>query len=526
MWVVLERCLNKTQLGKDDEDKKQGEKNNQAKNKENKVSTLLGELKKEGVNLPYHLTTIRMVKRIVNAFNLRYELLHKVGVAPFDLFLFELIYYVYPKVYDFLLEMHKKAIASLDASPKKRLLYCPYSLSSIFFSHTNAKGMQYISLHPEGEASSGPYNEASWNAYPIADALKELDFGLKDGYKEAILVGNIVELLDLLWGKDREPALGQINHETYWRRYFYRSLPKEELSKEEFASFLSNIDRSKRKEDLKRWSQEKPIAFMQEVLGYTPMNEDELGAIVYAMLDWNSLSIVDTPFIYAEIDSLIRRAAPKDDWKETKFPKILQDDDVLDSAFNYTVRWLQAYFKEASTLPTTSLREIQGAIFKKLAKKENCRDLYAKYWLKARWEKISNERYGTDWIDEGMRERIKEEGIEQFSKYILSRSQSGEGFLYWLHDIPWNNLTELTEDVKKHSQDEGENSFLRFVERALKEERELASNDALESKTKWRVKLILSPEQWEPKEELDFPLKMGDADGNKYTFISYPPEKK
>lgn len=526
IWIVLEQCLNETRFGREDKDKKQGAEDEQARNKENKVSTLLGELKGKGVNLPYHLTTIRMVKRMVNAFNSRYELLHKVGVAPFDLFIFELIYYVYPSVYDYLLEIHKKAIASLDASPEKRLLYYPYGVCRIFFSHTNAKGMQYISLHPEEGASSDPYNKASWNTYPIVDALKKLDFGLKDGYKEDIVVGNIVELLELLWGKKREPVLGQINHGTYWRRYFYRGLQVGELSSEEFASFLSNIDRSKRKEDLKRWSQEKPIAFMQEVLGYTPMNEDELGAIVYAMLDWNSLSSVDTPFIYAEIDSLIRRAAPKDDWKETKFPKILQDDDVLDFAFNYTVRWLQASFKEASILPTTSLQEIQGAIFKKLAKKENCRDLYAKYWLEARWEKISNARYRTDWIDEGMRERIKEEGIEQFSKYILSRSQSGEGFLYCLHDIPWNNLTELAEDVKKHSQDEGENSFLRFVERALKEERELASNDALESKTKWRVKLILSPEQWEPKEELDFPLKMDDADGNKYTFISYPPEKK
>ena len=541
MWTVLERCLNKTQLGKEYEDKKEGAEDNQAEDKENKVSTLLGELKKEGVNLPYHLTTIRMVKRIVNAFNSRYELLHKVGVAPFDLFIFELIYYVYPSVYDFLLEMHKEALASLNASLVERRPYSTYSLCPIFFSHTNGEGMQYISLHPEGEkpswatpegdknegqASSALSNEASGNTYPVVDALKELYLGLENGYKKDIVVGNIVKLLDLLWGKDRKPALRQINYETYWRRYFYRGLQVGELSQEEFASFLANLDRAERKQCLERWCQEKPIAFIQEVLGYTRMNEDELETIVYAMLDWNSLSSVDTPFNYEEIDLLIRRAAPRDDWKKEEFPKILQDKDVLRATFDYTVGWLQAYFEEAAILPKESLQVIQEAICKKIAEKGNCINLYTRYWLRAGEHTGYGKLWTTPGLDECMRKHIIEEGIEQFSKYILSRSQSGEGFLYWLHDIPWNNLTELAEDVKKHSQDKGKNSFLRFVELALEEEQRLAQEDRLDFNPGWRVKLILSPEQWEPKEEPNFPLRTDDAYGYNYLFISYPSEKK
>nr|WP_314651635.1 P-loop NTPase fold protein [uncultured Porphyromonas sp.] len=541
MWTVLERCLRETQFGKESEEKKQRAKDNQTTNKENKVSTLLGELKKEGVNLPYHLTTIRMVKRIVNAFNSRYELLHKVGVAPFDLFIFELIYYVYPSVYDFLLEMHKEALASLNASLVERRPYSTYSLCPIFFSHTNGEGMQYISLHPEGEkrswatpegdknegqASSALSNEASGNTYPVVDTLKELYLGLENGYKKDIVVGNIVKLLDLLWGKDRKPALRQINYETYWRRYFYRGLQVGELSQEEFASFLANLDRAERKQCLERWCQEKPIAFIQEVLGYTRMNEGELETIVYAMLDWNSLSSVDTPFNYEEIDLLIRRAAPTDDWKKEEFPKILQDKDVLRATFDYTVGWLQAVFNEAAILSTDSLHAIQEAIFKKIAEKENCINLYTRYWLRAGEHKAYGKFWTTPGLDECMRKHIIEEGIEQFSKYILSRTQVHGGSLYRLHDIPWYNLTELAEDVKKHSQDKGKNSFLRFVELALEEEQRLAQEDRLDFDTEWRVKLTLSPEQWKPKEEPNFPLRTDDADGNKYPFISYPPEKK
>ncbi|WP_455250674.1 KAP family P-loop NTPase fold protein [Porphyromonas sp.] len=524
MWTVLERCLNETQFGKENEDKTQGGKDNQTEDKENKVSTLLRELKKEGVNLPYHLTTIRMVKRIVNAFNSRYDLLHKVGVAPFDLFIFELIYYVYPKVYDLLLEMHKKAIASLDASPKEGRTYSTYRLCPIFFSHTNGKGMQYISLHSEGEASSDLYDEASWNTYPVVDALKKLDFGLKDGYKEDIVVGNIVELLELLWGKKRKPALGQINHETYWRRYFYRGLQVGELSQEEFASFLTNPDRSKRKQCLERWSQEKPIAFMQEVLGYTPMNRDEMEPIVYAMFDWNTIQSGGMTFNCVEIDYLIRKAKPTNNWVKREFPKILQDKDVLSATFDYTVRWLQHRFPEAAILPKDSLRKNQEAIFKKLAEKEDCLDLYIKYWLKAQWEVIINAEQRTPWLDGHMRKLIIKYRIDKFSKHILSRSQVEGGFRYWLHDLPWENLTALAKDVRGHSQDEGENSFLRFVELALEEEKKLANNGKLEFKTGWRVKVILTPEQWEPKEEPYFLLRTNSESDGRYPFYSYPPD--
>ena len=541
MWAVLKECLNKTQFGKEDEDKKPGEKDKQATNKENKVSTLLRELMEKGVNLPYHLTTIRMVKRMVNAFSSRYELLHSLGINTRDLFIFELIYYVYPSVYDLLLEKHKEALASLNASPGEYSPSSTNSSSSFFFSHTNAEGMRYISLSPELElpseasrdedkheeqAASDQSNQPPSTIGSIVDTLKELTFGLKDGYKKDIVVENIVELLGLLWGEKRKPALGQLNHETYWGRYFYRGLLKEELSKTVFASFLTNPNRSQREDNLKRWSQEKPIAFMQEVLGYRPKTEEERKTLVWSIFAWNGIPDVSMTFHFVEINRIIEEITPTDNWKETEFREILKLEDILSSTFDYMLRWLSSNWPPSDILSKETQRKVQGEIFEKICTtRKEYPEVYANYWLKVRQAEPYYEKK-MPWADDHMRKLIIEIGIDKFSKHILSRSQVEGGFLYWLHDLPWENLTALAKDVREHSQDEGENSFLRFVEHALKEERELASNDALEFKTKWRVKLILSPEQWEPKEELDFPLKMDDAYGYNYLFISYPSEKK
>ena len=522
MWVVLERCLSETQLGRGNY---------------MLVQQLLDELKEKGVNLPYHLTTIRMVKRMVNAFNSRYELLHKVGVAPFDLFIFELIYYVHPSVYDFLLEMHKKAIASLDASPKKRLLYCPYSLSSIFFSHTNAKGMQYISLDPEGEASSGPYNEASWNAYPIADALKELDFGLKDGYKEAIVVGNIVELLDLLWGKDREPALGQINHETYWRRYFYRSLPKEELSKEEFASFLANIDRSERQQCLERWSQEKPIAFMQEVFGYPSQQQtqwegliqNKMQTIVYAMFDWNTLASKDMTFDSTEIDALIWRVNLPDDRKRALLLDVLRDEQIREAAFDYTRARLrgasdkgsalsiedpiEAQEDKSTLLSRENLVGVQVDIFNSVALGHtSIPDLYILWWLRCGLREGRKSKRAPE-IDKLMRECI-EKDIEGFLQYALSGPRDNT---YELLDIPWKNLTEFDEYLSKYSENPYVANFRDFVSIALKREQEL--------KREAPVIIKIEPEQWVRMRKPNFGSITLYALDEDYPFFFTPPEE-
>ncbi|WP_299320514.1 P-loop NTPase fold protein [uncultured Porphyromonas sp.] len=522
MWAALKRCLNETQLGKGNY---------------MLVQQLLDELKGKGVNLPYHLATIRMVKRMVNAFNSRYELLHEVGVAPFDLFIFELIYYVHPKVYDLLTEMHKKAIARLDASPEKRRPYSTYSLCPIFFSHTNTKGMQYISLHPEGEASSDPYSEASWNPYPVVDALKKLDFGLKDGYKEDIVVENIVELLELLWGKDRKPALGQINHMAYWRRYFYRGLQVGELSQEEFASFLANIDRSERKQCLERWSQEKPIAFMQEVLGYPIQQQmqregliyNKMETIVYAMFDWNTLASKDMAFDRTEIDALIRRVNLSDNLKRALLLEVLRDKQIRKAAFDYTRAWLWGRGHELFTLKTPAPREaakdkstllsredlvrVQVYMFRKEAlRNTSIPDLYMLWWLRCGLRENRDIKRARK-IDQLMRKRI-EKDIEGFLEAALHQTDHNT---YELLDIPWKSLTKFNKYLSRHTDKPYVENFREFLSIALKREQEL--------KQEAPVVIKIEPGQWERMRRPNFGSIRIYALDEDHPFFFTPPEE-
>lgn len=522
MWTVLEQCLSETQFGKGNY---------------MLVQQPLNELKGKGVNLPYHLTTIRMVKRMVNAFNSRYELLHSLGINTRDLFIFELIYYVYPSVYDLLLEMHKKALTRLNVSTEKRRLYSSYSLCPIFFSHTNAKGMRYISLHPEGEASSDSYNEASWNPYPIVDALKKLDFGLKDGYKEDMVVENIVELLDLLWGKEREPVLGQINHETYWRRYFYRGLQVGELSSEEFDSFLANLDRSERRQCLERWSQEKPIAFMQEVLGYSKLQQtqwegliqNKMETIVYAMFDWNTLASKDMAFDRTEIDALIRRVNLSDNLKRALLLELLRDKQIREAAFDYTRAWLWGRGHELFTIKTPAPIEaakdkstllsrvdlvgVQVDIFNSVALGHtSIPDLYMLWWLRCGIREGDRIKRAPE-IDQTMRECI-EKDIEGFLQYALSGPRDNT---YVLLDIPWKNLTEFDEYLSKYSENPYVANFREFLSIALEREQEL--------KQEGPVVIKIEPGQWERMHKPNFDSRTIYALDEDYPFFFTPPEE-
>nr|WP_314594286.1 P-loop NTPase fold protein [uncultured Porphyromonas sp.] len=505
MWTVLEECLSETQFGKKDKDKKQGAEDDQAEDKENKVSTLLRELKKEGVNLPYHLTTIRMVKRMVNAFNSQYELLHEVGVAPFDLFIFELIYYVYPSVYDFLLEMHKEALASLNASPGEYSPSSTNSSSSFFFSHINGEGMQYISLHPEGEkpngmapdgdknegqTSSEPSNEASGNTYPIVDTLKELALGLEDRYKKEILVRRIAELLGLLWSKDRKPALGQINHMAYWRRYFYRSLLKGNLSQEELAAFLREPNQENREKCLKGWDQVMPLAFIEVVLNYVPKSQAEMETIVRSMFDWNALPENGMPFHCSVIDGVIEKGSIPREEKEAMLSRILKDKAAIRPAFEYTVERLHSEGEEATILPEDVVLKIQSRIFEKVVEEASKEEspikwLYATYWLRCGSNNGSRVTRPST-VDECMCAIIRDKGVDGFLGYILTRAGIK---VYFLHDIPWDTLEEFDKFLREQPSTMYIDNFLDFLEIALKQEKERPQEGSIYS---------IEPGEWKP----------------------------
>lgn len=481
MWAVLEESLNKTRLGQEDEDK---------------VSKLLGELKGEEVNLPYHLTTIRMVKRMANAFNSRYELLHKVGVVPFDLFIFELIYYVYPSVYDFLTEMHKSA-------------HQGYS-TPLFYIMNPQKSFQRISLEPGiehlrvdvdnlsavREESSKQQNTKPPKIDPVKSHLEEFDFGLKYQYMKNIVRDRVSALLHLLWGEDQKTSIYRINNKMHWGRYFYRGLQKGTLSQEELASFLGEPDQSKREESLKRWSQEKPLAFIEEILNCVPKDQTERETIVCSMFDWNTLPENEMPFHCSVIDGFIEKGSIPREEKKAMLSRILKDKAAIRPAFEYTVERLHSEGEEATILPEDVVLEIQSMIFEKVVKEASKEEspikwLYATYWLWGGSHRNSRVTRPSK-INECMRAIIRDKGVDDFLGYILTRA---EDKVYFLHDIPWDTLEEFDKFLREQPSTMYIDNFLDFLEIALKQEKERPQEGSIYS---------IEPGEWKPHTDPKF----------------------
>ncbi|WP_455110798.1 P-loop NTPase fold protein [Porphyromonas sp.] len=500
MWTVLERCLNKTQLGQEGGDT---------------TSKLLDKLKGAGVNLPYHLTTIRMVKRMANAFNSRYELLHKVGVVPFDLFIFELIYYVYPSVYDYLVEMHKSEHQG-DSTP-------------LFYTMNPDKSFQRISLEPgfkhisydvdniviDRGAPSKQQNTKSPKIDSAKNYLEELDFGLKDQYMKNIVRHRVSALLRLLWGEGQKTSIYKINNKMHWGRYFYRGLQKGALSQEELASFLGEPDQSKREDSLKGWSQEKPLAFIEEILNCVPKDPTEMEPIVCSMFDWNALPENEMPFHCSVIDGFIEKGSIPREEKEAMLRGILKDKAAIRPAFGYTVERLHSEGEEATILPEDVVLEIQSMIFEKVVKEVSkeespIKSLYATYWLWGGSHRDSRVTRHSK-INECMRAIIRDKGVDDFLGYILTQA---EDKVYFLHDIPWDTLAEFDKFLREQPSTMYIDNFLDFLEIALKQEKERPQKGSI---------YTIDPRVWKPYADPKFAFHIF---GHHYNYLFSDPSEE
>ena len=131
-----------------------------------------------------------MVKRMVNAFRSRYEQLDEIGVDLLDLFIFELIYYVYPNVYDYLVEMYQ--------------------------THTNYTIRETPSIWEtiHNRVFLGP----SWQ-----EILSQNLFERSHCSYSSIDQQQIELLINTLWSDSRKGRAPQINDLPSLGRYFYRS---------------------------------------------------------------------------------------------------------------------------------------------------------------------------------------------------------------------------------------------------------------------------------------------------------------
>ncbi len=166
------------------------------------------------IELGDYLPTLRAVKRICNTFlSVRKTL--EGNVAPFDWFIVELIRVQYPDLFAFLKENHKKALDSCGDT-----LYIGVEMG----------GEEIYRHYPTDKENL----TASERLQKFRTYLYEygVNFQLEDATRAFALMAS-------LWGRHRQVAPRQANHQSYIGRYFYGTLRAIEIDESEFYEHMS-----------------------------------------------------------------------------------------------------------------------------------------------------------------------------------------------------------------------------------------------------------------------------------------------
>ena len=428
MWGALKRCLSETQFGKEDGDT---------------VSTLLRELKKEGVNLPYHLTTIRMVKRMVNAFNSRYELLHSLGVNARDLFIFELIYYVYPSVYDYLKEMYQ--------------------------THTNYTIRETPSIWDT--ANNRVFLRQGWQ-----QILSQNLFERGHCSYSSIDQQQIELLISTLWSGNRKRRAPQINDHPSLGRYFYRSPLALDILEVDFLSFLG-LNR----EDKAAWMDHQTFLPTQE--SFVHLLKDHLDTrledtkeVIWAVLYWNSIKSrrIDGQFYpsykeYLFLGGDIERSESES--RQALLPQLkvaletfFSDASLIPGLWIYIMSWLEQSPRTSAIFTQDELFEKLTLLFKEIARGNNVSVLYS-YWVFLKQVLKPDLHTHFEELTTIMREQAQRDLTSFLSCAVTLCRDNYGGLAYTLLPIPWESRQELQQILEGSEIGEGDmgKRYLNFL---------------------------------------------------------------
>ena len=430
MWVVLERCLSETQFGKKDKDK---------------LSSLLDQLEDKTLNLPYHLTTIRMVKRMVNAFSSRHELLHSLGIDTRDLLIFELIYYVYPSVYDYLKEMYQTTTN-----------YTIRETPSIWDTANNRvflrQGWQQIlsqNLFERGHCS-----------YSSIDQQQ------------------IELLISTLWSGNRKRRAPQINDFPSLGRYFYRSPLAQDILESDFLSFLA-LDR----EGKAAWMYQQTFLPTQE--SFVHLLKDHLDTrlenakeVIWAVLYWNSIKSIriDGQFYppykeYLFLGGDIERSESES--RQALLPQLkvaletfFSDASLIPGLWIYIMSWLEQSPRPSAIFTQDELFEKLALLFKEIARGNNVSVLYS-YWKSLKLVLKPDLHTHIEELTTIMREQAQRD-LSSFLPCAVTQDWDNYGGLaYTLRPIPWESrqeLQQILEDSEIRKEDMGKR-YLNFLKK-------------------------------------------------------------
>lgn len=434
MWTVLKQCLRETQLGKESP---------------GKIQDLIFNLQSKTV-LSYHLTTLRMVKRMVNGFSSRYEQLHKAGVDLLDLFIFELIYYVHPSVYDYLKEMYQTTTN-----------YTIRETPSIWDTANNKvflrEGWQQIlsqNLFERGHCS-----------YSSIDQQQ------------------IELLINTLWSSNRERRAPQINDRPSLGRYFYRNPLAQDILEADLLSFLG-LDR----EDKAAWMYQQTLfssqeSFIHQLKDYRDTGLEGAKEVIWVMLYWNSIQSCywsrefrpprkENLFLGEDIERSESRS------RQALLPQLkvaletfFSDDSLIPGLWIYIMSWLEPNARTSDIFTQDELFEKLALLFKEIAGVNNVSVLYS-YWSFLKDDLAPDLHTHIDEMTRIMREQAQRDLTSFLSCVVTQCRDTYGGPAYTLRPIPWESRQELQQILEGSEIGEGDmgKRYLNFLKKLGEQE--------------------------------------------------------
>lgn len=429
MWTVLERCLNKTQLGQESP---------------GRIRDLISDLQSDTV-LSYHLTTLRMVKRMVNGFSSRYEQLHKAGVDLLDLFIFELIYYVYPSVYDYLVEMYQTLT---NYTIRETPSIWEITHNRVFL----RQGWQQILSQNLFERSHCNYSSIDQQQIEI--------------------------LINTLWRSNRKRRAPQINDRPSLGRYFYRSPLAQDILEADFYSFLA-LDREA-KEEWMAWQSyvSSQASFIHQLKDYRDTGLEDAKEVIWIMLCWNSIKSrrIDGQFYppykeYLFLGEDIERSESRR--RQALLPQLkvaletfFRDPFLIPGLWIYIMSWLEQSTRTSAIFTRDELFEKLALLFKEIARGNNVSLLYS-YWKSLKLVLKPDLHTHFEELTTIMREQAQRDLTSFLSCAVtLCRDYHG-GLAYTLRPIPWESRQELQQILEGSEVGEGDmgKRYLNFLKK-------------------------------------------------------------
>lgn len=434
IWVVLEQCLNKTRLGQESPEK---------------IRDLISSLRSEAP-LSYHLMTLRMVKRMVNGFNSRYEQLHKAGIDLLDLFIFELIYYVYPSVYDYLKEMYQ-TITNYTIRPTP----------SIWETAHNR-----VFLQPEW------YQTLSQNLFERSHCK----YSSIDQQQIAILINT-------LWSSNRKRRAPQINDRPSLGRYFYRSPLAQDILEVDFLSFLA-LDRKAKAEWMdQRSAAPSQVSFIHQLKDYRDTEREGAKEVIWTMLYWNSIKSIGVEGLFSPpykeylfLGEDIERSVSES--RQALLPQLkvaletfFSDASLIPGLWIYIISWLEQIARTSAIFTKDELFEKLTLLFKEIVRGNNVSVLYS-YWVSLKLVPRPDLHTHFEELTTIMREQAQLD-LSSFLSCVVTQRRDNYGELaYTLRPIPWESRQELQQILEDSEIGEGDmgKRYLNFLKKLGEQE--------------------------------------------------------